>query len=194
MNLIANCGKRIILIAWIVFIIFTFIFSFSYLLFVILILLHLFYKRAEREILDDDVDIIVSPIDANVIGIDIDENNQTILLTLKKSCFNILDSSEIRSIIKTPILKIFSINGLKYNDDFYCNAKNIVFNEKLSCIVKPSQYSVINIEDIAEARKGQRIGFLSSGIIEIKLPYNSTILVGLGDKILANSKLARLGD
>ncbi len=194
MNLIANCGKRIILIAWIVFIIFTFIFSFSYLLFAILILLHLFYKRVEREILDDDIDIIVSPIDANVVDIYIDESNQTILLTLKKSCFNILDSSEIRSIIKTTSLKVFSINGLKYSDDFYCNAKNIIFNEKLSCIVKPSQYSVINIEDIAESRKGQRIGFLSSGIIEIKLPYNSTILVGLGDKILANSKLARLGD
>lgn len=177
MNLIANCGKRIILIAWIVFIIFTFIFSFSYLLFAILILLHLFYKRVEREILDDDSNIIVSPIDADVVDIRVDEEQKIISLVLKKTYFSVLfKSSELRSVIKSEDIKLNSINGIKYNDDFYCNCKEITYNNNIICVVKPAEFSVFCLDTLHKVRKGQRIGFLSSGIIEIKLPYNLSLI------------------
>lgn len=195
MNLIANCGKRIILVAWIIFILFTWIFSFSCLLFVILVFLHLFYKRVEREITDDDINNIVSPIDAKVIEINIDEENQKIILTLDKTyCGLFLNSSEIRSIIKSDNIQIHAINGLKYNDNFYSNATKIAFNEEISCIFKPAKYCVKSIYSTNKALKGQRIGFFSVGLIDIALPYNSTLLVGVGDKILANSNIARIGE
>lgn len=195
MNLIANCGKRIILVAWIIFILFTWIFSFSCLLFVILVFLHLFYKRVEREITDDDINNIVSPIDAKVIEINIDEENQKIILTLDKTyCGLFLNSSEIRSVIKSDNIQIQAINGLKYNDNFYSNATKIAFNEEISCIFKPAKYCVKSIYNTNKALKGQRIGFFSVGLIDIVLPYNSTLLVGVGDKILANSNIARIGE
>lgn len=195
MNLIANCGKKIILIAWIIFILFTLIFSFSCLLFLILALLHLFYKRVEREITDYDNNTIVSPIDAKVVGIYVDEDNKNIVLTLEKNYFSLfLNSSEVRSVIKSEDIYKKQFNGLKYNDNFYSNATEIVFNKDISLILKPARYCVNSFYDIKKAFKGQRIGFFSTGLVDIKLPYNCTLLVGMHDKILANADIAKIGE
>lgn len=195
MSLIANCGKRIILVAWIIFIFFTWIFSFSFLLFIVLIIVHLSYKSLEREVLDDDFNVVLSPIDAKVKNIEVDEEKKVILLTLIKTHIDIFaDSQEIRSVIKTDELKVKNINGLKYSDDFYSNASELFFDKNISCVFKPAPYSIKNIYSLNKARKGQRIGFFSSGEVVVKLPYDSTILVGINDKILANSSIARLGE
>lgn len=195
MKIVAHSGIKIILLAWLFLVLYSVVFSFSYILFFIVIFLHLVFKRSEREVIDVEEKFILAPVDAKVKEISIDENNKTISIVLKKSLLNIiLDSSEIRAIIKTNEAKEYKINGLKYSDDYFCNAKKLEFKSGISVIFKPAEFSLFKLDISNSYRKGERIGIFSSGLIEIVLPYESRILVGVNDKILANSAIATIGE
>lgn len=193
--MIASSGKKVILIALVIFILYTFIFSFSYLLFAILVILYLLYKSPEREINDDDAGVILSPADAKVLAINIDENNKELSVILKKSHISALYySSELRAPIKCENIQNIVKNGMQYSKNYFSNANHIIFDKGISMLVKPARFSIKNFNLQSSRKKGQRIGLLSSGLIELKLPYSSTLLVGVGDKILANSPIANIGE
>lgn len=193
--MIANSGKKVILIAWVIFILYILIFSFSYLLFAILIILHLLYKSPEREIIDDNNDIVLSPSDGKIIAINIDETNKELSVTLQKTYLSsLIFSSELRAPIKCENAQNIIKNGMKYNSNYFSNANYIVFDKGISTLIKPAKFSIKNIQLCSPIRKGQRIGLLTSGLIELKLPYSSTLLVGIGDKILANNPIANIGE
>lgn len=195
MKIVARSGIKVVLLAWVFLVLYSVIFSFSYVLFIVVIFLHLVFKRSEREIIEVDENFILSPLDGKIKSIKIDEENKTISLILKKSLLNIiLESSEIRAIIKTDDAKESKINGLEYRTDYFCNATRVEFKSGISVLFKPSKYSLFKLEFNKNYRKGERIGIFSSGLVEISLPYDSRILVGVNDKILANQAIALIGE
>lgn len=192
MNLILKEGRSIVLVSFIAFVV-SYLISDLYFYFFLLFLFFVFiFRNYERELEDYSDDIVVSPADMTILDIKANEDKSNIELLCKKSVFSI---NSLRAILKSSKLDYKINKGLIYANDENAKYIEFNFNDKVSmiCINGFFTKKVLVIKD-NDLLKGNKFAFFMDGFIKIVLPYNSKILVGLGDKILANTKIAEIGE
>lgn len=192
MNFILKEGRKIVLVSFIIFVISYIFTDFSFYFLLVFLFFVFIFRNYERELEDYSDDVITSPADMTIIGIKADEDNNTIELICKKSIFSL---NVLRAIVKSEKIECNLNKGLVFAGDNNAKYLSIKFNDKVTmcCINGFFTKNIIINKDI-DLLKGNKFAFFLDGIIKIILPYDSRILVGLGDKVLANTKIAELGE
>ncbi|MDR0579511.1 MAG: phosphatidylserine decarboxylase [Campylobacteraceae bacterium] len=193
-QIIAKEGWRNIAIVFAIFLLSCLIGFGSHIMLVILLIIIAIYRNPERIAADDDHLAILAPIDGKITAIesveDYSSNGKSLYVKIRSLPF---DVSIIRSPVSANLIDTKVIHGLSLLPDKKEAQK---LNERLEMkySYKDSSFIIRVIAGVL-ARKihfakskgaikaGERIAFITDGIVELFLPYDSRIKLSVGDYV-----------
>ncbi|MDR1460042.1 MAG: phosphatidylserine decarboxylase [Campylobacteraceae bacterium] len=194
-QIIAKEGWRNIAIVFVIFLLSCWVDFGSHVMFIVLLLFITIYRNPERIAAEDDPLAILAPIDGKIIAIERIESN----LLGDTKCLHVkirslpFDVSMIRSPASTNLTNVKAIHGLflpphkkeaeKLNErlEINCSYKNLSFVIRIVAGVFAKKINLAKNKGSLKA--GERIAFVTDGIVELFLPFDSRIKLSIGDYV-----------
>ncbi|MDR1285555.1 MAG: phosphatidylserine decarboxylase [Campylobacteraceae bacterium] len=194
-QIIAKEGWRNIAIVFVIFLLSCWVDFGSHVMFIILLIFITVYRNPERIAEEDDPLAILAPIDGKIIAIERVESNllddtKCLYIKIRSLPF---DVSMIRSPASANIVSVKAIHGL-FLPPHKKEAEKLNERLEINCSFQKSSF-IIRIVAGVFARKiyfaknrgnikaGERIAFITDGIVELFLPFDSRLKLSIGDYV-----------
>ncbi|MDR2080433.1 MAG: phosphatidylserine decarboxylase [Campylobacteraceae bacterium] len=191
-QIIAKEGWKVCGIAFMLFLLAVWANFAAFFMFVVLLFLLFVYRNPERIAAEDDPLAILAPIDGKITAIESVEKDGGKFLYVRIRSLP-FDVSMVRSIISANLINIKITHGLSLPPNKK-EAQKLNEQLEMNCIFQNSQFSIRIIAGVLARKiyfaksKGflkscERIAFVTDGIVELFLPFDSRIKLSMGDYV-----------